>query len=109
MCNRQTREVGFGLCYGHLMGACVSDSLRRRGQMPDRTELDEINPFRPSGCLSLLPGWRCHRARAICYPMHSTLRVLRAMSATRQSQAKISCLRDHQGRAPCNPRTTVEY
>lgn len=32
--------------------------------MPDRTELDDSNPLRASGCLSLLPGWRCHRARA---------------------------------------------
>lgn len=49
---------------GQYLGACVSDSLQYGGQTPDRTELDDSSPLRPSGCLSSLPGWRCHRARA---------------------------------------------
>lgn len=51
---------------GHDLGACVSDSLWCGAQTPDRTELDDSNPLRPSGLLSSLPGWRCHQARAIC-------------------------------------------
>lgn len=31
---------------GHSKGASASDSLRRGGQMPDRTELDDSSPLR---------------------------------------------------------------
>ena len=77
--------------------------------MPDRTELDDNNPLRPSGCLSLLPGWRCHRARAFLLLHALVLENAVGYVSNSAESGKDQLSPRPQGRAPCNPRTMVEY